>query len=220
MRLTILLIPLFILGCTTMSDISADREAVKSIKTVAIAPFTSAVKVRTVKSIFTKDRTSPPVTREILSEAEENFKSVFVKLNYKIIEKQKLDILQKDKESAMIGITVENTKRIGELIGADAILFGEITEYDEIEGNANIPQNGLIPRRGHESDDTINTYKFRIIIRLVSTSDGTILLTEKNNYSEARQIKDDPGTDSLASYRRYILIKMQNDLIEYMTNKK
>ena len=129
-------------------------------------------------------------------------------------------MLLKDKETAMIGITVENTKRIGELTGADAILFGEITGYDEIQGNANIPQNGLTPRRGHETDDVINNYKFRIIIRLVSTSDGTVLLTQKNLYSEARQDKDDPGSNSLDTYRRYILKKMQDELIEYITNKK
>ncbi|MCK7516177.1 MAG: hypothetical protein MZV70_77495 [Desulfobacterales bacterium] len=93
MKLSILLIPFFILSCAT-SDIAVDKKAMKSIKTVAIAPFTSIVEVK----------------KGILNEAEGNFRSALLKLKYKVVEREKLNALMNEKELSMTGVTEENAK--------------------------------------------------------------------------------------------------------------
>jgi hypothetical protein len=195
MKLTILLIPMFILSCAT-ADIAVDKEAMKSIKTVAIAPFTSIADLK----------------KGILSEAEGNFRSALVKLNYKVVERERLNALLKEKELAMTGVTTENAKSIGAMLGADAILIGEILAYSESEREVQDFQTKKIEMK--------TFYKFQIIVRLVDASTGSIILTIKNTTPEAMQSKELSGFSSLDSYRSLVLNDMESELVDAMKKKK
>jgi hypothetical protein len=195
MKLSILLIPLFILSCAT-ADIAVDKEAMKSIKTVAIAPFTSIVDLK----------------KGILAEAEGNFRSALVKLNYKVVERERLNALLKEKELAMTGVTTENAKSIGSMLGADAILIGEILAYNESEREVQDFQTKKI--------EVKTFYKFQIIVRLVDVSTGSTILTIKNASPEAMQSKELSGFSSLDSYRSLVLNDMESELVDAMKKKK
>jgi len=195
MKLTILFIPLFVLSCAT-SDIAVDREAMKSIKTVAIAPFTSI----------------PDLKKGILSEAEGNFRAALVELKYKVVEREKLNAILKEKELAMTGVTAENAKSIGALLGADAILIGEVISYDESQREA---------EDFHTKKVEVKTfYKFQIIVRLVDVSTGAVILTIKNSQPEVMQDKALMGFSSLDSYRNLVLNSMEKELVDAMKKKR
>ncbi len=195
MKLSILLIPIFILSCAT-SDIAVDKKAMKSIKTVAIAPFTTIIDLK----------------KGILSEAEGNFRSALVKLKYKVVEREKLNALLKEKELAMAGVTEENAKTIGAMLGADAVLVGEIIEYNESQRESEDFQTKKV--------EVKTFYKFQIIVRLVDVSTGAIILTVKNAQSEVMQDKALPAFSSLDSYLNLVLNNMESELVEAMKKKK
>lgn len=196
MKSTILLLPfLFIIACNT-SDIAVDRKAMKSIETVAIAPFTSMVDLK----------------KEVLAGAEGNFRSALIKLKYKVVEREKLNVLLKEKELAMTGVTEDNAKRIGTMLGADAVLIGEVISYEESQRESEDFQTKKIGIK--------TFYKFQIIVRLVDVSSGAVILTVKNSYSEVMQDKALPGFSSLDSYRNLILNNMETELVEAMKKKK
>ncbi len=194
MKISILLISLLILSCAT-ADIAVDREAMKSIKTVAIAPFTSIVDVKDV----------------VLSEAEGNFRSALLKLKYKVVEREKINALLKEKELAMTGVTAENAKSIGALLGADAVLIGEITSYDESQREAEDFSTKVV--------EVKTFFKFQIVVRLVDVSTGATILTVKNVNPEVMQDKALLGYSSLYSYRNLVLNQMESELVDAMKKK-
>lgn len=194
MKLSILFIPVFILSCAT-ADIAVDKKSMKSIKTVAIAPFTSIVEVK----------------KGILNEAEGNFRSALVKLKYKVVEREKLNALLKEKELAMTGITEENAKTIGAMLGADAVLIGEILSYEESEREVQDFETKKV--------EVKTFYKFQIVVRLVDVSSGAIILTVKNASPEAMQDKELSGFSSLDSYRILVLNNMESELVGAMKKK-
>jgi Curli production assembly/transport component CsgG. len=167
----------------------------KSIKTVAIAPFTSIVELN----------------KGILNEAEGTFRSALVKLKYKVVEREKLNTLLKEKQLAMAGITEENAKTIGTLLGADAILMGEITAYNESQREVQDFETKKIEIK--------TFYKFQIVVRLVDVSSGAVILTVKNASSEAMQSKELSGFSSLDSYRSLVLSDMESELVDAMKKK-
>lgn len=195
MKLLILFIPLFLISCAT-SDIAVDREAMKSIKTVAIAPFTSI----------------PDLNKGILSEAEGNFRSALVELKYKVVEREKLNALLKEKELAMTGVTAENAKSIGTMLGADAVLVGEVLAYDESQREAEDFQTKKI--------EVKTFYRFQIIVRLVDVSTGSVILTVKNSQPEVMQEKSLLAYSSLDSYRNLVLNNMESELVQAMKKKQ
>jgi hypothetical protein len=207
MKLSILIIPLFIFSCTT-TDITVNKETMQSVKIVAIAPFTSTFNLK----------------KEIFSEAEANFRSAFVKMNYQVVGKDKLDNLMKGKESDIATVTPENAKRIGKLTGADAILIGEIIKHEEETKEShfysNISNRNPFSNKSHDELKYTTTYKFQIIVRLVDVSDGSVIITLKNSYKDIEQNENLQCCNSLDSYRRYTLIKMADDLVETMKEKK
>jgi len=194
MKLSILFIPVFILSCAT-ADIAVDKKAMKSIKTVAIAPFTSIVELK----------------KGILNEAEGNFRSALVKHKYKVVEREKLNALLKEKELAMTGITEENAKTIGTMLGADAVLIGEILSYEESEREVQDFETKKVEVKAF--------YKFQIVVRLVDVSSGAIILTVKNASPEAMQDKELSGFSSLDSYRILVLNNMESELVDAMKKK-
>lgn len=201
MRSLLFFIPLFIISCTT-AEINADKNAMKSIKTVAIIPFTSAINLK----------------KEILTESEEKFRGVFSDLNYKIVETEKPELRKKDKEIVTAGITSENVKETGKLSGADAVLFGEITDCEQVQYNTvfyNAHRFGGL-RHHHDEMKPLINYKFQIIVKLVNVSDGSVILSVKNRYKGGWYDEDQPGFNSLDSYRKMVLKKMVNELVAAM----
>ncbi|PKL17789.1 MAG: hypothetical protein CVV49_09095 [Spirochaetae bacterium HGW-Spirochaetae-5] len=195
MRISILFITLFVLSCST-ADIAVDRQAMKSIRTVAIAPFTSI----------------PDLNKSILAGAEGNFRGALVELKYKVVEREKLNTLLKEKELAMTGVTEENARNIGMLLGADAVLIGEVLSHDESQREA---------EDFHTKKVEVKTfYKFQIIVRLVDVSNGAVILTIKNSHEEVMQDKVLMGFSSLDSYRNLVLNNMEKELVEAMKREK
>ena len=169
MKPVILIIPLLILNCAT-ADITVDRAAMKSIKTVAIVPFRSSVGVK----------------NEILTESAEKFRTAFVNMNYQVIEKEKTGLLLKDYQFPVKGFTSEDVKTAGKLLGADAILTGEITDYGITEFPSpfvSVHRSGIW--RHHPDDEEIKPriiFRFQVVIRLLNVSDGAVIITIKNRY--------------------------------------
>lgn len=188
MKLKILFLILFTTGCAT-ADIAVDKAAMKSVKTIAIAPFTTSV----------------DLPRNILSEAEGNFWSALIKLQYKVVEREKLNTILKEKELAMTGITAENAKSVGVMLGADAILLGEVLSYNESQREVEDFETKV--------KEIKTFYKFQIIVRLVDVSTGSIILTVKNASPEVMQVKELSGYSSLDSYRILVLNQMETDLV-------
>jgi len=194
-KLLILFIPFFIISCAT-ADIAVDREAMKSIKTVAIAPFTANL----------------DLNKGILTGAEGNFRSALLKLKYQVVERERINALLKEKELAMTGVTTENAKSIGAMLGADAILIGEILTYEESRREVEDFQTKKVSVR--------TFYKFQIIVRLVDVSTGAVILTIKNASPEVMQDKALMGFSSLDSYRNLVLNDMEGELVDAMRKKK
>jgi len=207
MKPSLLIVPLFFLSCAT-ADITADRDAMKSIKTVAVVPFTS----------------SSDLKKEILTESEEKFRTALTDLNYKIVDTEKTGILQKDKEFTINSITTENVKESGKLIGADAVMFGEITDCREVQYNTHFHSAHRFGKAGHHRNtDEIKpliNFKFRITVKLVDVSDGSVILSVRNRYDGSWYDEEQRGYDSLYSYRNMVLNKMVNELISFMKENR
>lgn len=201
MKYFMLFLILFISACAA-SDITVNRDAMKSVKIIAITPFTSRVDLK----------------KEILKEAEDNFKAAFVKMDYKVIETDKL----KEKDNGLSVFTAENVKRTGRSTGAGAVLYGEVAVHEE--ETKEIPSyrrhGSFISTLYSEDRLKYETfYRFRIIVRLVNVSDGKEMLMIKNSYKEIRQDENLQCCNSLDAYRKYTLKKMADDLIEAMKEK-
>jgi len=196
---------LLISGCAT-TDIELNMDAMKSVKTVAVIPFTSKVNLK----------------KEILAEAEESCKKAFLKMDYRIMESNKLNEFIKGNNIS--SFTAEDIKKIGKATGSDAVLFGEITEYKEATREVmfypgSITAN-MFSNKGHDELKYITTYTFRIIIRLVNVADGSEILTMKNRTKEIQEEENLQCCNSLNAYRKYTLDKMTGELIEAMKEKK
>ncbi len=205
MRSLLLIVPVFLLGCST-AEIIKDRDAVKNVKSVAIVPFRSAVSVK----------------EEALIESEEKFRSALSGLNYKIVETDNPEIMQKFKEFSIDDIKADDVKDTGKRLGADAVLFGEITLCDQFQYNRAFHHahrfGGL---RSHRTEDMppLISLRFRIIVKLADASDGRVVLTIKNRYGGGWYDPEQRGFDSLDAYRRYVLKKMTDELTASLKEK-
>jgi curli biogenesis system outer membrane secretion channel CsgG len=203
MRYFIFIMILAVSGCAS-SDIVINRDAMKSLKSVTVAPFVSRIKVK----------------KEILSEAEGIFRTAFTKMDYKVAGKDKADELKKVKDADLSGFSAENAKRIGKLTGADAVLFGEIIKYEE-ETKERMFYPGFIGtnKLSNKSGDElryITTYKFQIIVKLVNTSDGSVLMTASNRYNEIQQEENLQCCNTLENFSKYSVNKTAEELVETM----
>jgi curli biogenesis system outer membrane secretion channel CsgG len=204
MKYTIFFLILLISGCAT-SDITLNSHALKPVKIITIVPFTSEVSLK----------------KEILREAEDYFKTAFVKMGYKISESDKLNqAMEKDNLSVF---TTDNVKRIGKLTGADAVLFGEITEHNEVTKEDMFYigsfMSGVLYNKSHEEMKYVTRYTFRIVIRLADVSDGSVILAMNNRYKEIKQEENLQCCSSLDAYRKYTLKKLTDELIETIKEK-
>lgn len=204
MKYPVIVFMLIITGCAA-SDIALNRRALKSVKSIAVVPFTSKIKLK----------------KEILTEAENYFKNAFIKMNYKVAESDKLNGSMGNDNPAVF--TPENVKKIGKLTGADAVLFGEIQEHNEVTKEEMFYTGsfmaGVFYNKSNEEMKYVTRYTFRIIIRLADVSDGSVILTMNNRYKEIKQEENLQCCGSLDAYRKYTLKKLADELIEKVKEK-
>ncbi|PKL17819.1 MAG: hypothetical protein CVV49_09255 [Spirochaetae bacterium HGW-Spirochaetae-5] len=204
----LILIPFIILSCTT-ADIVADKDAMRSVKVIAIVPFRATSR-------------SADLKKEIYKEAEKILSSALVKLNYKFIPEDKPELNLADKDSSGSGKLIEEIIKQYKTSGADAVLIGNIIVNEEVE-------RIILPRRSiffggslfSDRDDEIKTqttYKFQIEVKLVDTSNGSIILSLKNRYSDAEKDEYLPGYLSLDAYRAHTLKKLSDEIADKLNS--
>jgi len=205
-KYSVLLILLIVLSCTT-ADIVTDRDAVKSVKIIAIAPFQYSSRSVNLK-------------KEIYEEAEKSLSSALFKLNYKIIQKYKQELSLKNKNSSGAGISIDDIIEQYKTSGADAVLIGNVIVNEEIERNIFPRRTAIFGNlRFREQDDEVRIqtiYRFQIEVKLADVTNGAVILTLKNRYSDAEKDEYLPGYLSLDAYRALILKKINDELVELL----
>lgn len=194
--LSIILLALVAVGCST-STIAIDRAAIARVKTVAVMDF----------------ETSPSIPRVIGTDCEETFRGHLVNLGMTVVERKQLKSVLKEIERSQSGL-VENSREIGRLAGADALLFGTVTQnhedvrwvtYYEYQKSKYSKEVKKIEKRKQEK-----VFTFQLQIRMVSTATGDVIMTLKNKYPERNF--DIASTMSMAKHREYVLEQMGEDL--------
>ena len=182
------------ISCST-SQISVNKKEMKKIQTVAIMKFDTA----------------EGINKKVAKECEESFKGHFLSIKKKVVERDKLDSLLKEIEKSHTGI-YDNTIEIGKLSGAEALLFGEVTEYKEEVRRVKYNEYDKKTKKSIEKEKDKKFFTFQVNIRLVSTANGNVILTLKNKYPESSYDMTDSTT--LVRYRERILDQMGDDLKE------
>ncbi len=210
MKNILLMMLVFSAGCVT-TDISLNRDLVKPGNSVVILPFKSS---ETFKD-------------EIYSSSEEKFRSALLDMHFRVIDKEKTELLLKKKEFNTSGITQENIIKTGKLLDVDMVLTGEIIENKEIQRD--IRQHGsfmpgyiLSGGKNDRNDDVkrVNVYRFNIIVKLTAVSSGIEVFSVKNRYAESEQDEYMPGYRSLDSYRELVLDRMVKELVSEINRKE
>jgi len=201
--LSILLLPavLFIFaGCST-SQISVNKKELKNIKTIAIMTFEA----------------SEGIDKKVAKDCEESFKGHFITLKKKVVERDKLNSIIKEIEKSQTGL-YKDPIEIGKLSGAQALLFGEVTEYKEDVRRVKYLDYNKKTKKNVEKEKDKKFFTFQANIRLVSTTAGDIVLTLKNSNPENSYEMTDSTT--LSRYKDRILEQMGEDLRDVLAEKK
>jgi len=205
MRL-LLIVPLLILGCSIVGV----KGPVSPDKTVLIIPFNSQLKLK----------------KEIRTEAEEKFGGVLDKLGYRVIERNKLEMLLAEKEFANAGLTRENIKVMAKRLNAGLVHSGEILEHSEFDRNDHLYDTFIFGSQLFDSqnsgsgDGKIKTYfKFKIVVKLINVVDGSEIISVENHSPEAEKDDNLPGYISLDAYRALVLEKMAGEFKDGLSRK-
>lgn len=194
---------ILLFSCKT-STIAVNRAELKNVKTIAVMKFEVASEV----------------TKEVGKECEESFRGNFVNAGFNVVEREKLKSILKETEMTQTGITSDSIQ-IGKLLGAEALLFGEVTKNNSEVKWVNYNEYIKDPATGKtvrvEKTKQKKFFTFQIHIRLVSTQTGNTILTLKNTYPE----RDYELTSSttLEKFREGILSQMGDDLKEEVEKK-
>lgn len=205
---------LVLLSACATSKISVRKEAIRTLKTIAVAPFASAV-------------ADSKVTRE----CTETFRSAMVASGFKVVEREKLDKILKEKELAQTGLVENKAIEAGTFLGAEATMLGEITAHEvksetvETELPAEGPGkydaalnkgDGTYLQRGGKwfKKDKRDTYQFQIVVRLISNSGSDTILTLQNEYPVRTFGAESGGLRpaNLDQFRAQVLAQMAKDL--------
>ncbi len=200
-------------SCST-SKISIRKEALLQVKTIAVMPFTSTV-------------ADAKATRE----STETFRGAMVASGFKVLEREKIDKVLKEKELAQTGIIENKLLETGTLLGAEATLLGEVTAHElksetvehelSTEGpGAYDPKldkgNGVFIKRGDKwfKKDKRDTFQFQVVVRLVSNIDSQTILTVQNEYPVRTFSVDSGGIRpaNLDQFRAQVLAQMAKDI--------
>lgn len=201
--LTILILPVVLCiftSCST-SKISVNKKEVKNINTIAIMKF----------------ETEAGIDRKIAKDCEESFKGHFIAIKKNVVERDKLDSIVKEIEKSQTGL-IKDPIEIGKLSGAQALLFGEVTEYNQEVRRVKYNDYNKKTKKNVEKEKDMKFFTFQVNVRLVSTTSGNIILTIKNQYPENSYEMTDSTT--LARYKERILDQMGKDLKDTLKEKK
>lgn len=190
----------FFAGCST-SQISVDKKEIKKINTIAIMTFDAA----------------DGIDKKIAKDCEESFKGPFIKIGKKVVERDKLNAIVKEIEKSQTGL-YKDPIQIGKLSGAEALLFGEVTENKEDIRLVKYSEYNKKTKKSVEKEKKKKFFTFQVNVRLVSSTTGNVILTLKNKYPENSYEMTDSTT--LTRYRERILQQMGEDLKESLKEKK
>lgn len=199
--------------CST-SKISIRKEALLQVKTIAVMPFTSTV-------------ADGKATRE----STETFRGAMVASGFKVVEREKIDKILKEKELAQTGLIENKVLEAGSFLGAEATMLGEVTAHEvhsevvEHEMPAEGPgkydptldkgKGVYVKREGKWfKKDKRDTYQFQVVVRLISNLDSQTILTVQNEYP-VRTFTTDSGSLSPANldqFRAQVLVQMAKDI--------
>ena len=204
-RLIILMLLIF--TCCAASRIEIDRAAVKQVRSIAIAPFTS----------------DAGLDVNILQGAMEYFRQAFTLCGFSVVEQRKTDELLAETEFNSAGINGDRVSGAFRALGADAILTGNITLHEEVTRIAANHWNSgfgmLLPFDKHEKTAWRTYLKFSITVELINASDGNVILKMTNRYTETEKDEELPGFHDINAYRNYVLKKMSGELVAEISKK-
>ncbi len=188
-------------GCST-STIAINKTAMADTSTIAIME-------------FEKGRHIP---KKVATECEDSFRGHFINAGKSVVERSKLDSVLKEIKRSQTGL-VENSKEIGRLSGADALLFGNVTEYREEVKDVHYNEyvkDKYNPKKTIkiEKIKKMKFFYFQVQIRVVSTANGETILTLKNSYPERSY--DMTSSITLRSHMVSTLSQMGDDLKKAM----
>ena len=209
-----------ILSCST-SEISVQKDALKHIKTVAVLPFT----------------VERGISEKAGRDSMESFKSHMLMAGFRLVERQALDKILKEKELAMSGLTASGSMELGQLLSADGLLEGQVTQYGEESrivdlqlsaygpdayNPAKDPKDGTFFQKNGEwfRKANMKIFKFQVFVRLLSTRDGAVVFTLQNSYPEAKfEVDQFNVPNGIDDYRNRVLQQMGKDLKKALTSK-
>lgn len=204
---------LLLAACST-SRISVRKDALRQMQTVAVMPFSSAV-------------AGPKITRE----STEIFRGALLASGFRVVEREKIEKILKEKELAQTGLIENKALETGQMLGAEGTMLGEITAHEmhsetveselPVEGPgkyepADDHGDGTYVRKGTKwfRRDKRDTFQFQIVVRLVSNIDSQTVLTVQNEYP-VRTFNNDSGglrPASIDQYRAQVLAQMAKDV--------
>ncbi len=199
--------------CST-SKISIRKEALKDVKTVAVMPFVSSV-----------------ADSKASRESTEMFRGAMVSAGFKVVEREKIDKILKEKELAQTGLVENKALETGAFLGAEATMLGEIVAHEmksetfEHELSTDGPGkydpkldkgDGVFIKRGDKwfKKDKRDTFQFQVVVRLISNVDSQTILTLQNEYPVRTFTADSGGLRpaNLDQFRSQVLAQMAKDI--------
>ncbi len=195
-----LIIPLLLFTCCATSRIEIDSPAIVNVRSIAIAPFTSAAGLDV----------------NILHVAMEYFRQAFTLCGFSVVEQHGIDELMAKTGFTSSGITSDRAIEAGRALGADAVLVGRITQHQEETRIVSKQWNGRFGMLPLDKDDKTvwKTFlKFSITVELVSVTDGRVIIKITNRYPETEKDEELPGFRDINAYRNYVLKKMSGELV-------
>jgi hypothetical protein len=186
------------ISCST-AKISVNKAELAKVKSIAVVDFD----------------TEPGIPPVIADECEEAFRGHFVDVGKNVVERSKLNAILKEIERSQSGI-VENSEEIGRLTGAQALLLGTVTRNsEEVRWVEEFEYVKNPVTRETEKIKKIKKKKFftfQVQARLVSTVNGSTIMTIKNERPERSYEMTSSWT--LTSFREYILNEMGKDMVK------
>lgn len=181
-----------ILSCQT-STISMNKAEMKKLRTIAIMKFERA----------------PGISRDVAIECEEAFRGHFINAGYTVLERDKLAAIMGEIEKSQTGI-MDNPIEIGRLSGAQALLFGKVTNNSEEKKRVSYTEYHKKPRKNVIKEKDMKFYTFQVYVRLVSTATGSQIMTLQNKYPEKSY--EITTTITLPKFRQNVLSQMGDDI--------
>ncbi len=164
---------------------AASAEGIGTIKTVnavVLSPKMKQLSHRVVAFLpFTynkADGTAPDFQKTVTDNYLNTFETYFLKTGLDIVEREKVEAILREQQFSLSGLTEGNQKKLGKLLNADAIVTGQINNYDMLPVSGNEPTvDGFIyPKDG-------SRYNGYIALNLKAINVETSALLWKMNLS-------------------------------------